>query len=182
MPKKYIVFFKSIGKKWFIILIVAILIVAIYELVAAIVLTGITIVLFMLSYVPVLFFKNTLIRKMSKFQRIEDKSLARMLDKRLKKIQEKMFKISQNQKKRKWLIVYFNKSYIFYNELPIEKFNEFYSKGYEEKEILEVLKEFNFKTRAEIKAIRETLTKHNRLSDREVSVRQHKEDLRFTQD
>jgi hypothetical protein len=141
--------------------------------------SGITLVLFVLSYVPRLIFKRKLSKFIKKFYKLEDDLVARKFKKPLKKIQDEMFKLSQNQDKKKWLITFLNKQYIFYHEKTIEKFEELYNKGYNEKEILDNLKEFKVSTRAEIKAIKENLIKLDRLSEREISVKEHKEKQRF---
>ncbi|MFX1502361.1 MAG: hypothetical protein ACFFDH_15480 [Promethearchaeota archaeon] len=179
LPKKYIVIIKTIGRSWFIFLVVIILIVAIYNPIAAIWMSGITLALFLLSYVPRLFFKRRFSKFMKKFYKLEDELIARKFKKPLQKIQNEMFKLSQKQDKKNWLITFLNKQYIFYHEKTIKKFEELYNKGYSEKEILDNLKEFKVNTRAEIKAIKENLIKLERLNEREISVKEHKEKQRF---
>ncbi|MFW9864767.1 MAG: hypothetical protein ACFFEN_01585 [Candidatus Thorarchaeota archaeon] len=180
MPKKYVVLFKTIGRKWFLFLVLIIIIVAFFHVVAAIWMAGITAVLILLSYVPNLFFKNRLHRFMKKYYLIEDELIARKFNKPLKKIRDKMFELSQGQEKKKWLIVFLNKQYIFVHEDTIQAFKEVYNKGYSEKEILDNLKDYKITTRAEIKIIKDTLIKLNRLSEREISVKEHKEKQRFS--
>jgi hypothetical protein len=179
LPKKYIVFIKTIGRKWFLFLVLIILIVAIYNLIVAIWMLGITLILFVLSYIPRLFFKRKLNKFLNKFYKIEDELVARKFKKSLQKIQDDMFELSQKQEKKDWLIAFLNKQYIFYHEKTIAKFKEVYNKGFTEKEILDNLKDFKVSTRAEIKAIKETLVKLDRLSEREISVKEHKDKLRF---
>jgi len=179
MPKKYIVLFKTIGRKWFLFLIIIIIIVAIINPIAAIWMTGITLVLFLLSYVPGMLFKNRLHKFMVKFFKIEDELIARKLKKPLKKIQEDMFDLSQKQDKKKWLIVFLNKQYIFYHQETIQAFKDLYKKGYSEKEILDNLTDYKIGIRAEVKAIKDTLIKLNRISEREISVKEHYEKQRF---
>jgi len=179
MPKKYIVIIKTIGRKWFIFLVAIILIVAIYNTIAAIWMSGITLVLFLLSYIPNLLFKRKLNKFLKKFYKLEDELIARKFKKPLQKIQDKMFELSQKQEKKKWLIAYINKQYIFYHEKTIQKFEEVYKKGYSEKEILDNLKDYKVNTRVEIKIIKDILIKLNRLSEREISVKEHKEKQRF---
>ena len=89
----------------------------------------------------------------------------------IRKIRDNMFELSQNQEKRKWLVIFLNKQYIFYHQETIQAFKDAYNKGYTEKEILDNLNDYKITTRAEIKAIKETLIKLERLSDREVSVK-----------
>jgi hypothetical protein len=140
---------------------------------------GITLGLFLLSYVPRLFFKNKIHKFMKDFYKIEDDLIARKLRKPISKIREDMFELSQKQEKKKWLIIFLNKQYIRYHQDTIHAFKEFYNKGFSEKEILDNLKEFKIETRAEIKAIKDSLIKLNRISEREISVKDHKEKQRF---
>ena len=180
MPKKYIVFFKTIGRKWFLFLVIIIIIIAIFDPITAIWMSGITIVLFVVSYIPRLFFKNKLNKFMKGFYKIEDELIARKLKKSLEKVREEMFELSQNQAKKKWLIVFLNKQYTFYHQETIQAFKEVYNKGYTEKEILDNLKDYKINTRVEIKGLKDTLIKLDRLSEREVSVKEYKEKQRFS--
>jgi hypothetical protein len=179
MPKKYIIFFKSIGRRWFLILVIIIAIVAFFNPIAAIWMAGITLVMFLLSYIPRLFLKNKLHRFIKKFYKIEDELIARKFNKPIKKIRDEMFKLSQDQQKKKWLIVFLNKQYISYHQDTIQAFKEVYNKGYSEKETLDNLKKYKINTRVEIKAIQDTLIKLDRLNEREISVKEHKEKQRF---
>ena len=116
---------------------------------------------------------------MKKFYKIEDELIARKFKKPLQKIQDEMFELSQKQEKKEWLIAFLNKQYIFYHEKTIAKFEEVYNKGFSEKEILDNLKDYKVTTRAEIKAIKDSLVKLNRLSERVISVKEHKDKQRF---
>ncbi len=179
MPKKYIVIIKTIGRKWFLFLVAIILIVFIYNAIAAIWMAGITLVLFLLSYIPRILFKKKLNNFLKKFYKIEDELIALKFKKPLQRIQDEMFELSQKQEKKEWLIAFLNKQYIFYHEKTIAKFEEVYNKGFSEKEILDNLKDFKVTTRAEIKAIKDTLVKLNRLTEREISVKERKDQQRF---
>ncbi|MFX1455095.1 MAG: hypothetical protein ACFFDB_06935 [Promethearchaeota archaeon] len=179
MAKKYLVFLKTIGRKWFAFLVILIIIIAIFNPITAIWLAGITIILFGVSYIPRLFFKNKLHKFMKGFYKIEDELIARKLKKPLDKVREEMFELSQNQSKKDWLIVFLNKQYIFYHQETIEAFKEAYNKGFTEKEILDNLKEYKVNTRMEIKAIIDGLIKLERLDEREISVKEHKDKQRF---
>jgi hypothetical protein len=179
MPKKYIVFLKSIGRRWFLILVIIIIIVAFFNPIAAIWMAGITLVMFLLSFIPNLFFKNKLHRFMKNYYKIEDELIARKFSKPVNKIRDEMFELSQNQEKKKSLIVFLNKQYICYHEDTISAFKEIYNKGYSEKEMLDNLKDYKINTRQEIKAIQDTLVKLDRLSEREISVKEHKDKQRF---
>lgn len=188
MPSKIRIFFKSIGRKWFIFLILIIIIIAYAgwviaeNLTPAIVVTIIAMALLILSYIWRFFKSKKLKRFMKKYYRVEDKTIAKKLGRSLRSVQDKMFELSQKQTKRKektWLILFFNRCYIFYHKNTIEKFKELYHKGLGDKKILENLKEFNIETRAEVKAIEDALIKYEKLSKREISVKERKERERF---
>jgi len=179
MPKKYIVVFKTIGRRWFLFLVAIIVIVAIYNSIVALWMTGITLILFLLSFIPSLLFKKKLNKFLNKYSKIEDEIIAKKFNRPIKKVREEMFELSQKQMKKKSLIAYLNKQYIFYHRETIEKFLEFYNQGYNEKEILDNLKDYKLSTRAEIKVIKETLVKLDRLTEREISVKEHREKQRF---
>jgi hypothetical protein len=182
MPKKYTVFLKTLGRSWFLILVVIIVLVAIFlNPIVAIWMAGITLMIFLLSYIPKLFFKNKIHNFVKDFKKIEDESIAKRFGEPISKIREDLFELSQKQEKKKWLIIFLNKQYIRYHQDTIHAFKELYNKGFTEKEILDNLKEFSIETRAEIKAIKESLIKLNRLSERETSVKEHKEKQRFMQ-
>jgi hypothetical protein len=179
MPKKYVVFFKSIGRKWFIILVFIILLIFLYNQIAAIWVTAITLILFILSYIPEFFFKNKLVRFMKRYYMIEEDTIAQELRRPLREIREKLFELSQNQENKKSLIVFLNKKYIFYHKTTIEKFNELFNEGFGDKEILENLQEYDLRTRAEVKIISETLMKLNRLGERKISVKDRRDKIKY---
>ncbi len=164
----------------FIILIVIILIVFFFNQIAAIIITIITIVLFGISYVPTLMFSKKLNKFLSNIDVIDDKRVARRLKRPLTSIQEKMYKLSKNQNKKDWLITFYNGHYSFYSEKVIKRFKVFYNKGLGEKEILEQLKNFEINTRAEIKAIEDTLVNNDRLEGRKVSVKEYRDKKRYS--
>ena len=180
MPKSYVVFFKSVGRKWFLFLIIVIIIIFVYNQMAAIVVTAITLILFVLSYIPVFFFKSKIMRFMKGFYMIEEDTIASELKRPLRDIREKMFELSQTQQSKDWLIVFLNKRYIFYHKDTIKKFEDLYNKGYGDKEALEDLRDFDLRTRAEVKAIMDTLVKLDRLGQREVSVKDRRDKERYT--
>ena len=74
---------------------------------------------------------------MKKFYKIEDELIARKLKKPIKKIRDEMFELSQNQEKKKMLIVFLNKQYVCYHQDTIKAFKEVYNEGYSEKEMLD---------------------------------------------
>ena len=180
MPGKFVKALKTIGRKWFIFLIIIILIVFIFNPIAAIIITIITIVLFGISYVPTLMFSKKLNKFLSNINVIEDKAVARRLKRPLAQVQEKMYKLSKSQNKKEWLITFYNGHYSFYNEKVIKKFKAYYNKGLGEKEILEQLKKIEINTRAEIKAIEETLVNNDRLKGRKVSVKEYRDKKRYS--
>jgi hypothetical protein len=165
MPRKITVFLKSVGRKWFIFLIIAIIIVFIYNREIAIWMTVIAIILIVLSYVPNLLFSTKLTRFMKDYYMIEDDTIARELQRPLREVRQKMYELSQDLERKDYVIVFLNKHYIFYHGTTVEKFKELYKQGKNEKEILEELKPFDLRTRKEVKTIKQTLNKFDRLEE-----------------
>ena len=185
MPKKYVIFYKRILRLWFLFLIAGILIAAYIEYErrntfwAAIAITIISLVVLIVLYLRSLKFNRKLLKLMKNYYRIDDKTIARKMGSPLQKIREKMFNLLQKQAKKSWLIVFINKQYFFYHQQTIDRFEELYNKGYGDKELLEELNEFELESKAEIKFIIETLLKHERISDREISVEERRKQERF---
>ncbi len=186
MPSKIVVFLKTIGRKWFWFLLLGILILFFSnQRDAALWITGITLALYIFSYVPFTLRRTRLVRFMKDYYMIEEDTIAESLKKPLRVIQGRLFEIYHNQdvegwwhvfrKRRNYLIVFSNKRYTFYHQDTILKFIELYQQGADESEILEKLKENDLRTRAEVKAIKETLMKNHKLTERAVSVKEHQE-------
>ena len=116
---------------------------------------------------------------MKKYYMVEEDTLAKELGRSLRQIQEKMFEISQEQTKKKWLVISLNKRYIFYNSVTIDKLRELHSEGYGEGEILEKLQKYDLRTRAEVKVIIETLSKLERLDERKITVKERQDKQRY---
>ncbi|TFF97647.1 MAG: hypothetical protein EU541_07925 [Promethearchaeota archaeon] len=163
MVKRYIKVLKRIWRLWFIILIVVIIVVAFYNLLAAIILTIITLILFITSYIPSLFFKSRVLRYLKGYYRITQDEINQHFDDKQEKIRKVLFELFQNQADKDWLVILINNSYIFYNSDIVEKYKEFYEKGYGEKKIFTLLQKVNMETRAEVKAIQNTLKNNDRL-------------------
>lgn len=165
MPNKILIILKGIGRYWFLFLVLIIIIIAIYNREIALWLTAITIVLFLVSYIPTAFSRSKIIRLMKKYYKVDDVTIAQELNRPIGKIREKLFNLSQDQIKKKWLIIFLNKRYIFYHQVTIKKFKELYNKEREIKKILQSLNEFDVKTLDEVKAIKEALIKFERLEE-----------------
>jgi len=175
MPNKIIVFFKRVGRNWFLIFLIAVIFVFFIEPILAIWLVGIAIILYLLSYLPNLFFKRSFKAKMMEYYMIEEDTIAYKMKKPLRKIREELFKLSQKQRKKPYLIVYLDNRYIYFHEESVNKFNELYKKGFGEKEILEGMKKYDLQTKSEVKCILNTLKKFNRLPEREISVKEYRD-------
>ena len=173
------VILKSIGRKWFLFFILIIILIFLVNPEFAIWMTIIALILYLSSFIPNLFFSKRFTRYIMKFYSVDDKNLAKEFNKPLRTIQEKLFELSQNQEKKDFVIIYLNKHYIVYNEETVKKFKNLYNKGYGEKEILENLQSISIKTRAEVKAVLDMLIKSGKLEEREVSVKNYREDQRF---
>ncbi|NHJ22059.1 MAG: hypothetical protein EAX91_14025 [Candidatus Lokiarchaeota archaeon] len=180
MPGKFVKTLKTIGRYWFIILVIVILFVFYFNPLAAIVITIISIVLFALSYIPNLTFYKKFNNFLNDVESIDDKTASRKLKRPLAQIQQRMYKLSKKQSKKDSLIVFSNGHYFYYSERVITAFKTYYNKGLGEKEVLEKLTRFDIKTRTEIKLIEETLIKHERLEDREVSVKAYRDKQKYS--
>ncbi|MFX1503581.1 MAG: hypothetical protein ACFFDH_21655 [Promethearchaeota archaeon] len=123
-------------------------------------------VVYFFSYLITLSSKRRVLRLIKSYSIISDKEIADKLDRPLENIRKLLHSLSKNQKKKKWLIVFLNKRYIFLNENGVENFKKLYEQGLNEKKILEKLRQkMNIRSRAEVKAIEITLASHNRLDN-----------------
>ena len=170
MSKKPRSFLKRVKELWFFAVIAILVFIFIFiNREIAIWSAVVLLVIFILYYIPSLSFKRRLTRFMKKYHMIEDKTIAQKLTRPSEEIRETMQKLSIHQKRNKWLIVFLNDRYIFYNKKFIREFKELYNEGYNEKRIFEILKpKINIRTRAEIKAIEDTLIHQKRLKKREI--------------
>lgn len=92
--------------------------------------------------------------------------IAAELNQPIERIRKNLIKLYKNKKKRWGLIIFLNNRYIFYNNDSVNRLLELYNNGLKEKEILEQLKEtIGLKTRAEVKAIEDTLTDHKKIEN-----------------
>ena len=66
---------------------------------------------------------------MTQYSIISDKDVAKKLEHRIQDIRKILSSLSKNQKKKKWLIVFLNKRYIFLNENGVELFKQLYKQG-----------------------------------------------------
>lgn len=170
MSKKSKSIYQRIRNLWFFLIIAIIIIIFIFNREIGIWTTIGVLAIFLIYYIPSLSFKRRLTRFMKKYHMVEDKTIAQNLTRPLEEIRENMQKLSTHQKRNKWLIVFLNDRYIFYHKNIIREFNELYYDGFNEKRIFEALKrKINIRTRAEIKAIEDTLIHHKRLNNREIS-------------
>ncbi|MFW9902220.1 MAG: hypothetical protein ACFFDY_13220 [Candidatus Thorarchaeota archaeon] len=147
-------------------LIVAILVVFIFNRMFAILITITLLSIALLVYLFSLSFKKKLIRAMQKHLRISDMDIAAELNQPIERIRKNLIKLYKNKKRRWGLIIFLNNRYIFYNNDSVNRLLELYNNGLKEKEILEQLKEtIGLKTRAEVKAIEDTLTDHKKIEN-----------------
>jgi hypothetical protein len=128
-------------------------------------LAGFFFFIYFISYLISLSSKRRLLRRIQSYLIISDSEIANKLNRSLDEIRNVLFSLSKNQKKKKWLIVYLNRRYIFLNEQAVKHFELLYYKGYNEKKIFENLQhKMRIRSRAEVKAIVSTLTNQHRLS------------------
>jgi len=156
----------NIKKISFYLIIGIIILIFIFDQIVAIWIAGSFFIIYLVSYLISHSFKRRLIRLVQEFPLITDIEIADKLERPLDDIRRFLNLLSKNQKKKKWLIVFLNKRYIFLNENGVANFKELYEQGFSEKKILENLqKKMNIRSRAEVKAIEITLASHNRLNN-----------------
>ena len=142
-----------------------ILILYIYNQLVGIFLASLVFVVYLVSFLISLSSKRSLLRVIREYPTISDKEISNKMKRPIDDVRNILFSLSKNQKKKKWLIVFLNKRYIFLNESAVENFKQLYSMGYNEKKILEHLqRNTRIKSRAEVKAIELTLTNQKRLN------------------
>jgi len=116
---------------------------------------------------------------MAEFYMVEDDTLAYKMKRPLRKIRDQLFKLSQKQEDKPYLIIYIDNRYIYFHDETIKKFIELYKKGFGEKEILDGMKKYDIQTKSEVKSIINALKKLNRLPERKISVKQFREKDRY---
>lgn len=181
MVNKVSAFFKRVGRTWFILLVIVIIIIFFYNQIVAIIISIVCIVLLIIvPYIPHKYIEGKLITFLKEYFMIEDDSVAEIQQRPLREIRQQMFDLMQKQENKPWLIVFLNKRYIFFHEETIQKFIKLYNEGYDEKEMLDELQSNDLRAREQVKIIKDTLSKLGRLGEREVSVKERKDKLRFT--
>ena len=169
MSKKDYNFIELFRKYWFYGIIVVIIVIFIINRELAIWVTLGFLLIIILMYLPSLSFTSKLIKYMKKHKTIEDKAIAKKFARPLDEIKEKMDHLATKQKGKNWLIASMNNRYVFYNGETLEKFKDFYKMGFNEKRIFDNLrKDVKIRTRAEIKAMEDTLINLNRIRKRDI--------------
>ena len=129
-------------------------------------LAGTLFLLYFLSYLITLSFKRRLLASIQGYSLISDSEISEKLSRPLEDIRKILSSLSKNQKRKKWLVVFLNKCYIFLNECGVENFKQLHMLGYNEKMIFEELQpKMNIRYRVEVKAIKVTLANLNRLNN-----------------
>ena len=142
------------------------LILYIYNQLVGIYLASLVFVVYLVYFLISLSSKKRLLKTIQEYPIISDKEISNKLKRPLEDVRNILFSLSNNQKKKKWLIVFLNTRYIFLNENVVANFKQLYHMGYNEKKILEHLqRNTRIKSRAEVKAIENTLANQNRLHD-----------------
>ena len=143
-----------------------ILILYIFNQIIGIFLAGLVFAVYFVSFLISLSSKRNLLKILQKYSTITDKEISNKLERPLDDVRSILFSLAKNQKKKKWLIVFLNKRYIFLNDSAVESFKQLYHMGYNEKKILEHLqRNTRIKSRAEVKAIELTLVNQKRLKN-----------------
>ncbi|MHA1933606.1 MAG: hypothetical protein ACW96X_13770 [Promethearchaeota archaeon] len=138
----------------------------IYDQIIGIWVAGSLFIIYLISYLITLSSKRKLLKIMQEYSIISDVDAAEKLKRPVEDIRKTLYSLAKNQKKKRWLIVFLNRRYIFLNENGVERFKQLYKRGLSEKLILENLQQdMKIRSRAEVKAIEIALASHNRLSN-----------------
>jgi hypothetical protein len=147
-------------------ILVIIIIVFVFNQVLGLWLAGFFFITYVISYIVTLSSKRKVLTLMLEYPIISDTEVSEKLNRPVEDIRRVLSSLSKNQKKKKWLVVFLKKRYIFLNENGVEIFKQVYERGYNEKKILETLQpKMNIRSRAEVKAIQITLANYNRLDN-----------------
>lgn len=147
-------------------LFVIIIIVFLFNQILGIWLASFFFLAYFLSYLITLSSKRKVLASMQEYPLVSDTEISEKLNRPVEDIRRILSSLSKSQKKKKWLIVFLNRRYIFLNENGVEIFKQVYKQGYNEKKILETLQpRMNIRSRAEVKAIETTLANYNRLNN-----------------
>ncbi len=145
---------------------VIIIIVFIFNQLIGLVLAGIFFFAYFISYLITLSSKRKILGLMQEYLFVSDTEISEKLNRPVEDIRRALSSLSKNQRKKRWLIVFLSKRYIFLNENGVEIFKQVHNQGYNEKKILETLKpKMKIRSRAEVKAIQITLANYNRLDN-----------------
>ena len=149
-----------------------IIVIFIFDQLIAIVLACIFFLIFLVSYSISLSSKRRLLELINSYLIISDTEIAEKIQRPLNEIRKILSRLDKNQTKKKWLVANLSNRYIFLNEKGVEKFKQSYEQGYNEKKILESLQnEMGITSRAEVRAIQNTLTEHNRLTSSKLEYK-----------
>jgi len=159
-----------VKKVSFYVMLVIIVIVFIFNRIIAIFLAGSVFILYLMIYLITLSSKKRLLRMLQEYSIISDNEIATKLNRPIDDVRNIFHSLSKKQKNKKWLIVSLNQRYIFFSENAVEYFMQLYERGFNEKQILENLSQRNMKirSRAEVKAVENTLANQNRLRSRNL--------------
>jgi hypothetical protein len=159
-----------VKKVSFYLMLVIIVVVFIFNRIIAIILAGSVFIIYLMIYLITLSSKRRLLRMLQEYSIISDNEIANKMSRPIEDIRNIFRTLSKRQKNKKWLIVSLNQRYIYFSEKAVEYFLQLYEQGYNEKQILENLSQRNMKirSRAEVKAVENTLANQNRLRSRSL--------------
>jgi hypothetical protein len=153
-------------KSIFYLILGTIILIFIFNQLVGVILASSFFIIIIMYYTISLSSKRRVLRLMKEYLIINDTEIADKLKRPIEDIRKTLSSLSKNQKKKKWLLVFLNKRYIFLNEKGVQNFKQIYNKGYNEKKILENLQSImKIRSRAEVNAIITTLISYERLSD-----------------
>ena len=165
MPNINLKLIDELRKIAFYIILGIIIIVFIFNQIVAIILACSFFLIYLVYYSINFTSKKGLLGLIDSYLIISDNEIAEKIQRPLNEIRKSLSRLAKNQSKKKWLVVFLNNRYIFLNELGVENFKQSYDQGLSEKKIFESLQNvMNISSRAEVRAIQDTLAHFNRLN------------------
>ncbi|MFW9880817.1 MAG: hypothetical protein ACFFG0_47755 [Candidatus Thorarchaeota archaeon] len=159
-----------VKKVSFYLMLVIVVFVFFFNRIVSIILAGSIFIIYLMIYLITLSSKKRLLRMLQEYSIISDNEIASKIKRPIDDIRDIFHALYKKQKNKRWLIVSLNQRYIFFSENAVEYIQQLFEQGYTEKQILENLLQRNMKirSRAEVKAVENTLANQNRLRSRNL--------------
>lgn len=171
---------KWIGRVLFWVFLGFVIVLYFYNRTAALVLLVVTIVGFVVSYLPVFGRGGRHVLGFLKdYAFIDGSAVAKRMGKPLYKIERALYKLA-HEEKSDYVVFFAQNEYFFVHADVVDQFVTLYAQGYGERELLAEMKKYGIDTRDVVKAITARLEEQDRLPERKVSVKERRAQLKFS--